>query len=184
MNYKKYKLTAFALAVVSMVACSDHRGPDTDQLESTAGGVGAQGDPRVERPVDIRTAQTPANADATFKTISFTGASSTLSPEAQANLDDVVGEFADSEPVLLTLRMKDGDTIDASQPREQFKVLTPERVTAVKNYLQQAGVAIEEVAVDQAGKVADVGEDNPMARSASAESDSARHLVITIDADG
>lgn len=70
MNYKKYTHTALALAVLATAACSEHRGPDSDQLESPAGGVGAASEQVIESPADIRTESTPVMATATYKTCS------------------------------------------------------------------------------------------------------------------
>lgn len=179
MTFKSYSRTALFLAGLSLVACSD----DAQQTTSTQPTSGAEettvnAAQPANAPMDARRGNTPIMPKADYDRVEFAEASADLTREARQTLDQVAQDFQDKGPVLLTLRMKDEDTVDATEPREQYEKLTPERVTAVKNYLQHNGVEIEKVAVDETGSVEDMGEHAAMARAPS--DDDAQHLIIMI----
>lgn len=178
MQLNKPITTAIIFASLSMVACTDYEGADRPQVNTEPSALSRADYPQSER-MDALEGDTPVMAHAEYDTVEFMEASSQLTPESKTRLDELA-ETLDQGPILLTLRMRNGDAIDATPPTEQFKTLTPERVTAVKNYLQQSGVAIEQVKVDEAGRVADKGEDAPMARETEDTGADAQHVVITI----
>lgn len=175
MTNKIHTLSAIILVSLSLVACTDE-GADRDAI---GGETDVYKKERVDPPLEAVTEKTPSMPKAEYETVQFVEGYSDLTPDAKETLDQVAEELSGEGPVLLTLRMQDDDTIDATEPTEQFKILTPERVTAVKKYLQENGVEVERVAIDEAGAVADVGEDAAMARAP--ERDDARHVVIQIE---
>lgn len=184
---RKLKLSQAVLMVagIHLAACSsdDNNVPTTNVAPDTEEAQVGAALPE-EAPMDVRTPDTPIMPKADYKTIKFVRASSEITPGVRESLDAVVEEFENQGPVNLTLRLSDDDAIDATGPTEQFENLTPERVTAIKNYLQQNGVVIEKVAVDESGTVADVGEDAAMARSEDTGRDEAQHLVLTVTTNG
>lgn len=177
MTSKLHTPIAILLASLSLVACTD-KGADRDAV----GDADTHHKERVDPPREAVTGDTPVMPKAEYKTVQFVEGYSDLTPDARETLNEVAENLAGEGPVLLTLRMQDEDTVDATEPNRQFKVLTPERVTAVKKYLQESGVEIEQVAIDEAGAVADVGEDAAMARAPGR--DDAQHLVIRVETKG
>lgn len=184
---RKLKLSQAVLIVVGvhLSACSsdDSKTPVTNVAPETEEAQVGAAIPE-EAPMDVRTPNTPIMPKADYKTIKFVKASSEITPGVRESLDAVVEEFENQGPIYLTLRMSDDDAIDATGPTQQFEDLTPERVTVIKNYLQQNGVMIEKVAVDESGTVADVGEDAAMARADETADEDAQYLVLTVTTNG
>lgn len=178
MNHMKSAIKLLAFAILPLAACSGNNetteaGGEQSTIQSADRGYNSQ-------KMDVQTADTPSMPNAEYDTIEFVESSSVLTSEAQESLRSLADGLDREKPVLLTLRMHDKDTIDATEPTEQFKKLAPERVTAVKNFLQQTGVAIEQVKVDETGRVANMGEDNAMARGQDVNPNGGQVVVIDI----
>lgn len=131
-----------------------------------------------ESTYDVKSESKPVMAQAKFSTVEFDESSAELSDQARSSLDDLASSLSQEAPVLLTLRMEDGDTVDATMPEDEFQQLAPQRISHVTKHLQEAGVNVIDVEVDEAGKVEDQGEGNAMARADDDEN--AQLVVITI----
>lgn len=178
MRLSKHLIKIGFLLVLPVASCTDESEPllpevDTDVAES----VSPAYDPEE---MDVTRPDTPVMPHAQFETVVFEKSSSYLNPQAQESLRNLIGRLDEGEPVLLTVRMRDEDAIDATPPTDQFKALTPERVTAVTKFLEQQGVTVAQVAIDEAGEVASIGEDTAMARDPNGTPEDAQVVVVTL----
>lgn len=178
MNSIKGAIKLLAFAILPLMACSDNNeatraGGEQSTTQSPDRGYNPQ-------EMDVQAADKPSMPNAEYETIEFVESSSELTYDAQESLRNLAQGLDNDKPVLLTLRMSDEDTIDATEPTEQFQKLAPERVTAVKNFLQQTGLAIEQVKVDEAGQVANMGEDNALARGVDVNPNGGQVVVVNI----
>lgn len=134
--------------------------------------------------LDVTTPVNPVRPLALNKTVAFAEGSAELTEEAKQALMEIASAVDKSRNSYLTVRIKDEDTIDATAPSASIAELSQPRAERVREFLEQNDVKVTEMAIDEAGEVADVGEGRPMARPEPENaSRDTQYIVITVEVD-
>lgn len=113
---------------------------------------------------DAATANTPVMPNARYAELTFAEGSTSLSERSRDQLRGLAEDIEESKDVYLTIRAQDGDTIDATEPSEEMAAMTQPRVKAIQKFLNEQGLNVVKVGIDQAGEVGNFGEGSALAR--------------------
>lgn len=134
--------------------------------------------------LDVTSPVNPVRALALDKTVAFAEGSIELTEQAEQALMEVAESVDKSRNSYLTIRIKDGDSIDATAPSASIAALARPRAETVREFLEENNVKVVDMAVDGAGEVAEVGEGRPMSRPEPENaSKDTQYIVITIEVD-
>lgn len=142
----------------------------------------AEGANSSEQQLDALSPVRPSAPRAAYTRVEFAENSSYLSDEAKEELTELADSLDKEQPSYLTIRIE--DAIEPTEPHASTKVLTEPRAEAVRYYLERQNVKIAEMAVDEAGEIADIGEGRPMARPEPEQADlETQYVVVTVAVD-
>ncbi len=131
--------------------------------------------------MDVLTPEDPVMAYAHYHTVEFNEGVAELTDDAENDLRDFVSSLREHQPLYITIRMEDEDTLDVTEPTPEFKKLIATRVNQITDFFQSGDLEIAELKVDEPGITETPGEGRALARPENGEDKNEQLVVITIE---